>query len=133
MESGQQLLFIYGTLLENSNDFGAFLARNSRPYAEGRFPGLLYDAGEYPGAISKPGSDAYVYGRVVEILDPDRTLGVVDEYEGFGDNQPQPNEFIRVLIDAETDRGKVIAWVYLYNLSTTDMPLLASGRYKKIP
>ena len=123
------LLFIYGTLLNEDNEYALYLKNNSRFYSTGKLKGKLYDIGEYPGAVLSDGD--HIYGSILEINDPEKVLSIIDDYEGFGDNQLQPNEFIRVLTKIETGSGFVNCWVYLYNLPVTGLLQINSGRYIK--
>jgi gamma-glutamylcyclotransferase (GGCT)/AIG2-like uncharacterized protein YtfP len=123
------LLFIYGTLLNEDNEYALYLKNNSRFYSTGKLKAKLYDIGEYPGAVLADGD--HIYGSILEINDPEKVLPIIDDYEGFGTDQPQPNEFIRVLTKIETGSGFVNCWVYLYNLPVTGLPQIHSGRYIK--
>lgn len=123
------LLFIYGTLLDNNNEYAIYLKNNSSLYSYGKIKGKLYDIGEYPGAILADEDNECIYGSVLEINDLENVLPVIDEYEGFGEDQAQPNEFIRVLIQAETGAGLLDCWIYLYNLPITGLNQIKSGRY----
>jgi len=122
-------LFIYGSLLQTDNEFGGYLKQNSKLYKQGKFKGKLYDIGEYPGAIFYPNGDYYVNGSIVQIDNPIETLKHIDNYEGFGDDQLQPNLFIRELLKIETKSGTEECWVYLYNYPTTQLRQIASGDY----
>jgi len=124
-------LFVYGTLLDDENKYGIFLRDNSSFFAAGKVKGKLYDIGEYPGAILLHEGNEYIYGTLLQIDNPVEVLAVIDLYEGFGDDQPQPNEFIRVLIEADTESGPVDCWIYLYNLPTNDLVAIKEGRYFK--
>jgi gamma-glutamylcyclotransferase (GGCT)/AIG2-like uncharacterized protein YtfP len=122
-------LFVYGTLLDDGNEFGAYLKNNSQFFADGRFKGLLYDIGEYPGAVYKPHRDTYVYGSVLILNEPGKVLELLDAYEGYGHNEEQPNLFTRELIGVETGNEPVACWVYLYNLRVDNFPEIKQGRY----
>jgi len=122
-------LFVYGTLLDEDNQYGIYLRDNSSFYAKGRLKGKLYHLGEYPGAVL--GEDNDIYGIVLQMDNPAEALSLIDIYEGFGDDQPQPNEFTRVLTEAETDAGPVECWIYLYDLPTDKSTLIPNGRYHK--
>ena len=122
-------LFIYGTLLSADNDFGAYLKKNSTYISSGSFSGLLYDMGEYPGAIYKPNISERVYGNIILLNDDPSVLKTIDEYEGFGENEEQPNLFVRELIPVETVSGVINCWVYLYNLSVAGHTQIISGCY----
>jgi len=106
------LLFVYGTLLDNNNEFAVFLKNNSRFYSPGKLKGKLYDIGEYPGAAFCGDDENYIYGSILELINIEKVLPVIDDYEGYGDAQVQPNEFIRALASVETQAGSVICWLY---------------------
>jgi gamma-glutamylcyclotransferase (GGCT)/AIG2-like uncharacterized protein YtfP len=122
-------LFVYGTLLDEDNKYGIYLRSNSRFFAAGTIRGKLYDIGEYPGAVLVKEGDNYIHGTIMLVDRPREVLRVIDDYEGFGDDQPQPNEFVRVLTDAETQKGQVSCWVYLYDLPVKALRPISDGRY----
>jgi gamma-glutamylcyclotransferase (GGCT)/AIG2-like uncharacterized protein YtfP len=122
-------LFVYGTLLNNTNEFAVYLKNNSTFYKKAKFRGKLYDIGQYPGAIFQPDNDGFVYGSIFVMKDADDTLKILDDYEGYGYDHPQPNEFVRELIEVETDDKSVECWVYLYNWPVEGLSLIVSGKY----
>jgi gamma-glutamylcyclotransferase (GGCT)/AIG2-like uncharacterized protein YtfP len=124
-------LFIYGTLLNKQNEFGAYLNRNCSFYADGKFKGRLYDVGEYPGAVLDADGSDYVYGKVYLLNNTDDVLDRLDDYEGFGPEQDQPNLFVRELTNIKTANALIVCWVYLYNLPIDGFKLIASGKYFK--
>ncbi len=117
---------MYGTLLDMDNEYAIYLKNNSEYYTSGKIRAELYDIGEYPGAVLSSQSKTGVKGRVLKINNPAEVLTVIDGYEGFGENQPQPNEFIRTEIGVETEVGKVVCWVYLYNLPVAGLKQIES-------
>src|SRR6185437_5400829 len=119
-------LFVYGTLLQKGNKFAVFLNENSRFYGKGRVSGKLYDIGDYPGLILQPGSQQFVYGNIYEMAQPETTLRMLDDYESFGEDHPQPNEFIRVLTAIESKSEVLDCWVYLYNLAVDGLQNIVS-------
>jgi len=122
-------LFVYGTLLDKQNEFGAYLNDNCTFYADGKMQGKLYDLGEYPGAVITDEKDKFIYGKIYQLNNTEKTLEILDDYEGFGPKQEQPNLFVRELTDIEISPGKIICWVYLYNLSIDGFKLIDSGIY----
>jgi gamma-glutamylcyclotransferase (GGCT)/AIG2-like uncharacterized protein YtfP len=133
------LLFVYGTLLQPGNNFADYLKQYCTYLSPGKTKALLYDIGEYPGAIIKNNTDSYIHGSVFKLLHPKENLRVIDDYEGFGPEQDQPNLYIRTVLSIETDTGIIDAWIYLYNLPVDSLPQIATGNYaeyikqKKIP
>ena len=124
-------LFVYGSLLDEDNEFAVYLKDNSKFYSTGKVRGRLYDIGEYPGAILSAEGDEYIYGNILEIDTPEKVFKLIDDYEGYGGEQSWPNEFIRVLIDIETGSGAVSCWIYLYNLPVNGLRDIKGGRYFK--
>lgn len=86
--------------------------------------------GEYPGAIANTDCEHYVYGNIYLMDEPEKILELIDDYEGCGDDQEQPNLFSRVLTIIETTDGPVECWIYVYNLPVDGLLLIKSGRYK---
>ena len=118
-------------MLEKNNEFATYLNKNCSFYSYGKFKGRLYDIGEYPGAIADNNYTGYIYGTIVSIHNPARVLQQLDDYEGFGDDQQQPNLYVRELMAVETDKDLIKCWVYLYNLSVNGLKLIESGDYLK--
>lgn len=129
MREKSNYLFVYGTLLNEQNEFAIYLKQNCKFYAHGKFKGKLYDLGEYPGAILDESGINYIYGSILELKNTMDVLKNIDNYEGFGEDEDQPNLFVREMIDIETDNGLINCWVYLYNLPVGGFRLIDSGRY----
>jgi len=128
-------MFVYGTLLTAGNEFSDLLKAGSRYCGEGKIRGRLYDIGEYPGAVDDQSSSDYIYGSIYELADPEKTIPVLDDYEGFDPADPRTSEFIRNAVFIESGGIKVLCWVYLYNFSTEKYPRIEGGKYpaKKNP
>ena len=124
------LLFIYGTLLNHNNEFAVYLKDHSHFFANGKIKGKLYDIGEYPGAVLDD-DDEYIYGVILQIEDPEVVFLEIDDYEGYGDEQKEPNEFIRISADVETTSEMVACYIYVYNLPVDGLEKIESGRYIK--
>ncbi len=129
MEETGAYLFVYGTLLDAKNEFGAYIRQHCTRHGNGKFKGELYDIGEYPGALLKPDNNQFVHGIIYILDNPDEILKILDDYEGFGADQPQPNEFIRTRISIEGGLGLTDCWVYLYNLPVNGLVQIANGDY----
>lgn len=125
-------LFVYGTLLDRQNEFGAYLSDNCTFHADGKMPGKIYDLGEYPGAVLTNEQNTFVHGKIYHLSNIEKVLEILDDYEGFGPQQEQPNLFIRLLADILTIGGKIKCWVYIYNLPIDDYEVIASGIYSEI-
>ena len=129
MAQSSSYLFVYGTLLDKQNEFGAYINANCTFYANGRFKGRLYDIGEYPGAINHPEGGNYVYGKIYRVTDTKKVFKQLDYYEGFGPDEAQPNLFLRELISTEAADETIECWAYLYNFPVDGLRLIESGVY----
>jgi gamma-glutamylcyclotransferase (GGCT)/AIG2-like uncharacterized protein YtfP len=122
------LLFVYGSLLNSSNDFGRYLIDNAAYLQSAVFKGRLYDCGEYPGAVAD--TNGYnIKGTIYQLQSQEEGLAVLDDYEGYGDDQEQPNLFIRKRITVISDDQFIECWVYLYNLPVDGLKEIQSGDY----
>ena len=129
MAETSEYLFVYGSLLDKNNEFGSYLSNNCAFFEKGRFKGILYDIGKYPGAIVDSGSSCYVHGSIFKIVHPVEVLEILDNYEGFGSEYAQPNEFIREVTDVEVGDNLLKCWAYLYNLPVKNLPVITNGDY----
>jgi gamma-glutamylcyclotransferase (GGCT)/AIG2-like uncharacterized protein YtfP len=125
------LLFVYGTLLTEDNEYAVYLKNHSRFHSYGKIKGKLYDIGEYPGVILSSKGDEYIYGSILKLEHPEDVFPIIDDYEGYGKDQPIPNEFIRLLAQVETSHTSINCWMYVYNLPITGLKLIENGRYLK--
>ena len=67
MTQNPDYLFVYGTLRPPFvNAFAHFLRQNSQFIGEATFPGLLFDLGDYPGAICKTDVTTQVQGTLLQ-------------------------------------------------------------------
>jgi gamma-glutamylcyclotransferase (GGCT)/AIG2-like uncharacterized protein YtfP len=124
-------LFIYVTLREDTrNSMFRLLARDASLVGRARIGGRLYDLGEYPGLVSSSDADAWVYGEVYSLEDPDEALPRLDDYEECGPGDPEPHEFAREQLDAELETGeRTRTWVYVYKGATEGKAEITSGDY----
>ncbi|MEY2500876.1 MAG: hypothetical protein QOI07_1210 [Verrucomicrobiota bacterium] len=125
-------LFAYGTLAEKPPAEIAALVRQLKPMGEGYVSGLLYDAGEYPGAVLGGPSRARVFGKIFQLSSDRSVLKQLDNYEGFNPRHPGTSLFVRKR--AFVSRAKqppLEAWIYEYNKDVRSLPLIKSGHYAK--
>jgi len=123
------LLFVYGTLMQPDNEFAVYLNSNCNFLSRGRVRGTLYDIGDYPGLIINTKVTSIVHGNVYKMNVPAEILKQLDFYEGVGPDEEQPNLYTREIRSIQTDNGSVEAWVYIYNLPVTGYKLISSGNY----
>ena len=101
-----EYLFVYGTL---RNNYDLKLKNRVAKYLEyvgkAKIGARMYDLGKYPGAIKDKTSE--VIGDVFLILDVEKVLKYLDEYEG--------NEYERKKEKVKLRSKKIIiAWMYWY-------------------
>lgn len=122
-------LFTYGTLMRSSgHPMAKKLQGESRLVDYGSIPGKLYLLGSYPGLVrsSEPGDR--VYGEVIRLTTPARSLGWMDDYEGCGLSDPEPHAYERVIVPVMLQSGgQLDAWVYIYKLSVLSAELIPDG------
>jgi len=122
------LLFVYGSLLDSDNEFGHYLIHNADLVGPALFKGRLYDCGEYPGALAEDnGYD--IKGSIYRLRNETTALAVLDDYEGFGPDQEQPNLFVREPTAVSSNNQTIECWIYLYNLSVEGLTEITSGDY----
>ncbi len=120
MPSGH--LFVYGTLRRAvGHAMHGVLVSHAAFVSEATVVGALYSLGRYPGLV--PGGEAadLVHGEVYTIM-PDaleRTLAVLDDYEGIGPAHPPPCEYRREVLPVVLPDGRALdAWAYVLNRPT---------------
>ncbi|HKK75083.1 MAG TPA: gamma-glutamylcyclotransferase family protein [Saprospiraceae bacterium] len=122
-------IFVYGSLMATVR---SRVARTFHEQAEfvgaGQIQGILYDLGQYPGLILSA-EEHYVQGHVFRLLNKDTLLPFLDEYEGLIPEQPELSEYRREIAQVKISDQPYHCWMYLYNQSTNDLPLIESGNY----
>jgi gamma-glutamylcyclotransferase (GGCT)/AIG2-like uncharacterized protein YtfP len=127
-----ELLFVYGTLRRGSrHPLARLLAENAEWLGFAYFRGLLFDIGPYPGAVPSGDPAHRVRGEVYRLKDPAAILPLLDRYEEFGKEFPEPNEFIRTRQAVLRGSSTVEAWIYLYNHPTDDLALLGHDYFSE--
>jgi len=146
--TGTDLLFVYGTLRSRAGTpLGRFqrsrLARETSLLGLATVAGRLLDLGAYPAleldemADAEPVPDGkerqtgLVYGEVLRMLHPPRTLRWLDEYEGTGQLLPVPQNlgYRRQIVTAilQGDGLRAGCWAYTTDRKATAFPQIASG------
>lgn len=117
------LIALYGTLRRDATDLEAprreGLVEFLRPCT---LYGKLLDLGDYPGFV--PGNEGPVSADLFRIVHPD-ALPVFDDWEDY-----DPDNIAGSLYRRETfhlTEPDVRAWVYLWNGSPDDGPLVPGG------
>ncbi|MCC8426289.1 gamma-glutamylcyclotransferase [Mucilaginibacter sp. UR6-11] len=123
------LLFVYGTLLIDDNQFALYLNGNSVLLGSGKIQGKLYDVGSYPALIIDRSGNYDVSGSICKLNDAAKALSVLDPYEGIGPDEGSPNLYERRLQPVNTANGEMLCWVYIYNQPVDGLKEITSGDY----
>lgn len=96
-------VFVYGSLRsEFDNRYAVGLRSTADLVGRATVMGSIFRVGRYPGYRAEPAG--LVHGEVWRLRDPERTLAMLDEYEG--------SRYQRVL--TPTSIPGVEAWIYAY-------------------
>src|SRR5437868_13519901 len=128
-------LFVYGTLADDNVPRKiAATIKQLHPAGEGYIFARLYDLGEYPGAVLDSSKRHKVFGKIFELPADRRPLEQLDSYEAFDPKRPGASLFLRKRTRIHRpDQPSVTGWVYEYNGTVNSMPVIANGRYSKMP
>jgi gamma-glutamylcyclotransferase (GGCT)/AIG2-like uncharacterized protein YtfP len=127
-------LFVYGTL---RNAFGHqlhnMLSDQFEFIGEGSIRGILYDIGQYPGAVISMSAKTKIAGEIYQAKDKDTidaALKILDAFEGYDGTDLTGSEFIRIKKFVKLNNGKrVLSWIYIYNGPVNDKHLIRSGDF----
>ncbi len=124
-------LFIYGTLQPgHAPDEIAVAVERLRLVGRGTVSGVLYDLGDYPGAVLGGNRQSRIFGTVFELPDDANVLQALDEYEGFNPEAIAESLFVRVEHAVEMADGRALnCWIYAYNLDPVGARILLRGKY----
>lgn len=123
-------IFFYGTLMAPFNRPGRQRITPKLIYkGRGTIRAALFDLGIYPAAIPAD-DDSLVWGEVYETSEPAAVLAALDEIEGYRPNEPDRSLYLRVLVDATLEDGRLEkAWAYFYNAPLGGAQRITSGDY----
>ena len=127
-------LFVYGTLRRGSSvAMAERLRRESIFVGEAEVAGRLFDIGSYPGMVVTA-NGSRVRGEIYRV-EADRWpefVKVLDDYENCGEDDPQPAEYHRQVVEAQLDGGEqMLVWAYLFNRPTAGFREISSGEWQK--
>ena len=129
MRQGSDHLFVYGTLRKGFSLHSFLGNREVRFVGYGRIPGLLYDLGEFPGAVPAA-SGGEVEGELYELLGGEAQLKKLDALEEFYPEKPQQSLFFRRSTFVTLRNGaKVEAWAYFVSQLPPEARIVPSGDY----
>ncbi|MFO7823411.1 MAG: gamma-glutamylcyclotransferase family protein [Cyclobacterium sp.] len=129
--AGRTNLFVYGTLRKGfKHPMGKFLEEEADYLGTGHIPGLLFDLGPYPVAVTSAKQDQQVFGDVYAFTENSDLLSILDDYEGLGEVLETGVTFERKLMLVNLVNGHPLkAWVYLHTGYIDHMIPISSGDY----
>jgi len=126
---GRPLIFVYGTLRRGCNT-GAhqrFLG-DAEFLGSARVRGRLYQISYYPGLVPDVNA-GWVSGEVYRLAD-EAQLGALDDYEECPPPRHPNQEYRREQLQLIMAKGAQLqAWTYVYQQSTRDLQIIASGDF----
>lgn len=118
-----EYLFVYGTLMRGiQSPMSAFLSENAIYLEEAEYPGFLFDLGRYPGFVPDEDISETVKGQLFALHASSEVLGVLDQYEGLQEAEP---EYQR----RKLHFGQYEAWAYIFIGDTHSLPPIPNGQY----
>jgi len=128
-------IFVYGTLRrDTSSEMSHLLAKQAEFVDDATYQGKLYKVDYYPGAVPSNNPNDVVQGEVYLLHRTDVALPLLDQYEEFGPEFPEPNEYSRQKQSVLLKSGRfVTAWVYVYNRPTEGLELVESANFIQQP
>lgn len=124
-----EYLFSYGTLRPGRApaEIAAAVGR-LRVIGSGRVRGVLYDFGDYPGAVLDEGAPGEIEGTVYELPEDADILRQLDAYEEFDPDAPESSLFARELHLVRLESGGTqMCWVYVYNRDPAGAAVMRHG------
>ncbi len=119
-------IFVYGTLRRDANSpMSRLLADHAEFVGNATYCAKLYKIDYYPGAVPSDNPNDIVQGEVYRFHQTDIALPLLDQYEEFGSEFPEPNEYLRQKQTVLLENGRTVtAWVYVYNRPTKGLELI---------
>ncbi|MDA0748307.1 MAG: gamma-glutamylcyclotransferase [bacterium] len=123
MNASDPLIFVYGTLRTAVRDPQYRMLNTHTDFLSfGSFQGIMHDLGSYPGVVPSDQEEDRVIGEVYTLIQPDKVLPILDDYEG--------PEYSREQHTVSLDDGEeVTAWMYIYTAPVHDKPRIESGDF----
>lgn len=109
-----------------------FLSENSELVGKGHILGILYRISWFPGVVLSDNSSDKVFGTIFKLKNSDNVFSVLDDYEGFYEDNLKESLFKRVQTTVFLENADpLISWVYLYNQNIENSQRIISGDFLK--
>jgi gamma-glutamylcyclotransferase (GGCT)/AIG2-like uncharacterized protein YtfP len=127
-------LFVYGSLRKGMPNAMAAWLEHEADWLETAFiKGLLFDLGDYPGAVIPTDCTDKVWGdiyRMKDALKCAKILDILDEFEECTEHFPVPHEYRRIKTPVFRSNGQSLeAWFYAYNRPIVRFKRINRGDY----
>ncbi len=123
-------LFVYGSLRSGfQSEAYQYISRYFTFIANAKVKGMLYDLGNYPAAIPTH-LEYFIVGELYKIKNEDEfnwAIEQLDDYEGLNVEEGQTALYKRSIANVFVENEIIPAWVYWYNRSIENKPLIESG------
>jgi len=117
-----------------NNEMSHLFEKHAEFLSDAIYQGRLYKIDTYPGAVPSDNSNDVVHGEVYKLHQTDVALALLDQYEEFGPEFPEPNEYSRLKQSVALRSGRtVMAWIYVYNRHTEILDLIKSANFIQQP
>jgi gamma-glutamylcyclotransferase (GGCT)/AIG2-like uncharacterized protein YtfP len=126
--SKKERIFVYGTLRKGFRLHKHLTRWKAKFLGEGTIRAILYDLGDYPGAILSENSE--VKGELYELQSGSKQLQKLDDLEEFDPSRPGDSLFVRMSTEVELGtRKKIRALVYCLQSKPREAAIIPGGDY----
>jgi gamma-glutamylcyclotransferase (GGCT)/AIG2-like uncharacterized protein YtfP len=130
MENKVLKLFVYGSLRSGfKHPAYEYISKYFILLGNAKVRGRLFDMGSYPAAVAS-NDDAFIVGELYELKNEagfSWAFEQLDDYEGVHGEDGQPPMYVRQLSTVYYNDQTTTAWIYWFNGSIDDQPLIPSG------
>ena len=124
-------IFVYGSL---RSGFHApafeYISRYFDLVSDARAKGYLYDMGEFPAALPTE-EEAYLVGELYRIKHEEEFNWAIEQLDAYEGIHADPEEgaipYRRDITTIYTPHGNTSAWIFWFNESIGNQPIIASG------
>ena len=124
-------LFVYGSLRSGfKHPAYEYISRYFTLVGPAKVKGKLYDLGSYPAAIPTTEDGFFIVGELYQLKNEkefDWAFEQLDDYEGVHPENNEKSLYTRQKETVFIGGENAVAWMYWYNASIDDQPLIASG------
>lgn len=130
MNNDELKLFVYGSLRSGfKHPAYEYVSRYFTLIGDAKVKGNLYDMGSYPAA--KPTEENnFIIGELYQLKNEKEfnwAFEQLDDYEGVHPENNEQSLYIRQKVTVYINDETANAWMYWYNATIDDQPLIASG------